>query len=266
MAAIVLVLLWRPAIAVNELVPQANIIAVLVDDSRSMGIVEDGSTRLQQARRALQGPWLATLGRTFQVREYRFDSGLARLDGPPAALTATGPATHIDAVLKQFASDTASVPVGALVLLTDGGDNGGRIGRDTIEALRQRHIPVHTVGFGAERVARDVELESVALTGRALAHSRVTAVLQVAQSGFGHRRTSVTVRDADRLLASRELVLGEDGTTDSVELYVRPARRRSAAAALPGDATAGGEQHAEQRTGAPGERGSRTAAHPVRGG
>ncbi len=40
MAALLLLLLWRPAIAVSELVPQANIIAVLVDDSRSMALAD----------------------------------------------------------------------------------------------------------------------------------------------------------------------------------------------------------------------------------
>src|SRR5215467_8643800 len=37
MAAIVLVLLWQPAITVSELKKQQNIIALLIDDSRSMG-------------------------------------------------------------------------------------------------------------------------------------------------------------------------------------------------------------------------------------
>ena len=36
MAALVLLLLWQPAVTVAELKPQQNIIAVLVDDSRSM--------------------------------------------------------------------------------------------------------------------------------------------------------------------------------------------------------------------------------------
>src|SRR5579864_745260 len=36
LAALILVLLWQPAITVAELKPQQNIIAVLVDDSRSM--------------------------------------------------------------------------------------------------------------------------------------------------------------------------------------------------------------------------------------
>src|ERR1700733_6373605 len=42
-----LILLWQPAIVVAELKPQQNVIAVLVDDSRSMAISENGSTREQ---------------------------------------------------------------------------------------------------------------------------------------------------------------------------------------------------------------------------
>ncbi len=243
MATLVLLLLWRPAIAVSELVPQANVIAVLVDDSRSMAIADQGVTRLQQASQALKGSWLASLGRTFQTRLYRFDTGLVRLPGPEAALTATGPATHINEVLDQFASDTASVPVGAVVLLSDGGDNSGRIERSTLEVLRQRRIPVHTVGFGSEQVPKDVEIESVALTQRALAHSRVTAGIEIAQSGFAGRHTSVSVRDGEKLLATRELSLGADGAVVSTDLTfdlpdAGPRLLRFQVAPVPGEANA----------------------------
>src|SRR5271154_6090936 len=67
LAALILVLLWQPAITVAELKPQQNIIAVLVDNSRSMGISEDGSTRQAQAVAALQNGVLASLNRSFQT-------------------------------------------------------------------------------------------------------------------------------------------------------------------------------------------------------
>src|SRR5580658_9614752 len=54
LAAIVLILLWQPAITVAERKPQQNIIAVLVYDSRSMAPFEDGVTREAQAVKALQ--------------------------------------------------------------------------------------------------------------------------------------------------------------------------------------------------------------------
>ena len=40
LAVLLLTLLWHPALMVSELKPQQNIIAVVVDDSRSMGITE----------------------------------------------------------------------------------------------------------------------------------------------------------------------------------------------------------------------------------
>ena len=42
LASLILFLLWHPAISIATLRPQQNIVSVLIDDSRSMGIREDG--------------------------------------------------------------------------------------------------------------------------------------------------------------------------------------------------------------------------------
>src|ERR1700679_2869417 len=65
LAALILLLLWQPAITVAELKPQQNIIAVLVDDSRSMGMTENGLTREAQAVAALQNGVLDSLNSGF---------------------------------------------------------------------------------------------------------------------------------------------------------------------------------------------------------
>src|SRR6202041_3045603 len=74
LAALVLVLLWQPAITIAELKPQQNIIAILVDDSPSMAIAEAGPTPQAKAVNALQNGVLASLNRRFQTRLYRVDS------------------------------------------------------------------------------------------------------------------------------------------------------------------------------------------------
>src|ERR1700686_229952 len=53
LAALLLVLLWHPAITLAELKPQQNIIAVLVDDSRSMAISGDGADGLSRQAQAV---------------------------------------------------------------------------------------------------------------------------------------------------------------------------------------------------------------------
>src|SRR5438067_1073684 len=46
--ALLLLMLWQPALSIATLKPQQNIVAVLVDDSRSMAIEDNGSTRRDQ--------------------------------------------------------------------------------------------------------------------------------------------------------------------------------------------------------------------------
>jgi len=221
LAALVLVLLWQPAITIAELKPQQNIIAVLVDDSRSMAITEDGSTRQAQAVKALQSGVLASLNRSFQTRLYRIDDVPARIDNLNA-LQPNAPSTRIGDSLKQLSEETSDLPIGAVVLLSDGGDNAGGIGTDTINALRARHIPVHTVGFGRERSVHDVELDDVTVAPRALAGSRLAAKITFHQRGYAGSKINLTVRDVSagqaKVLAARTFSLHADGNIQTETL------------------------------------------------
>jgi len=128
LAAVILVLLWQPAITVAELKPQQNIIAVLVDDSRSMAISEDGVTRQAQAVNALQNGLLTSLNRQFQTRLYRVDDVPARIESLKD-LQPNAPSTRIGDSLKQLSEETSDLPIGAVVLLSDGDDNAGALAR-----------------------------------------------------------------------------------------------------------------------------------------
>ena len=184
----------QPAITVAELKPHQNIIAVLVDDSRSMAISEDGSTRQTQAVNALQNGVLANLNRSFQTRLYRVDAVPARIDSLKD-LQPNAPSTRIGDSLKQLSDETSDLPIGAMVLLSDGDDNSGGISADAISALRARHIPVHTVGFGRERAAHDVELDDAVIAPRALADSRLAARITLHQRGYAGAKGQPDVRD-----------------------------------------------------------------------
>jgi len=219
MVALLLILLWQPAILVSELRPQQNIIAVLVDDSRSMAIADNGATREAQAVKALQGGVLEQLGKKFQVRLYRADGHLTRiskLDDLKAAPPA--PATRLGDDLKQLAGEAADLPIGAVVLLSDGADNSGGIDLDTISMLRSRRIPVHTVGFGLEQVPHDVEINDAEVAPRALADSRLAAKISFHQRGYAGQKAMLTVRDAGKVLAGRQITFASDGSTQSQTL------------------------------------------------
>src|SRR5437667_11810316 len=72
LVALVLFLLWHPALSVATLRPQQNVIAVVVDESRSMSLNDAGGTREAAAKSVLDSGVLKGLSDRFQVRLYRF--------------------------------------------------------------------------------------------------------------------------------------------------------------------------------------------------
>jgi hypothetical protein len=224
MVALLLLLLWQPAMTIGELNSQQNIIAVVVDDSRSMATGDSGGrSREAAALAALDGGVLAGLEKRFQTRLYRIDSELKRQEGTQG-IAPTGTATRLDDGLKQLVAETSDLPVGAVVLLTDGGQNttglgGSGIGADTLQELRNRRLPVHTVGFGREELAHDVEIEDVSLAEKAVANARVAATVTLSQHGYTGEKATLAVREGNKTLAEHEITLGPNGRVQAEPLF-----------------------------------------------
>jgi uncharacterized membrane protein len=137
--------------------------------------------------------------------------------------TAAG-ATHINAGLQKLAADTSDLPVGAVVLLSDGAENGegaqgGGIDIETINALHNRRLPVHTIGFGKEKAAHDLELDDAVVATKALADSRMTATVSFHQYGYAGQRATLDVKDGDKLLDAKVVTLDKDGVGESETMF-----------------------------------------------
>jgi uncharacterized membrane protein len=204
--AVLLLLLWQPAVSVTELKPQQNIVAVVVDDSRSMALQENGSTREQAARKILDDGLLKDLKGRFQVRLYSLGAGVERV-ADTKQLNGAQASTQIGKGLRQLADEAATLPIGAVVLLSDGADNSGGVNLDTLSELRRRRLPVNTVGIGNREISNDVELDGMEVPAKALEGSRLQARLTIRQNGFSGKRARLTITGSSGVLASKQVEL-----------------------------------------------------------
>src|SRR5262249_33940486 len=153
---------------------------------------------------ALESGVLSGLQKRFQTRLYRLGHGVTQVDAVKNIAPADA-ATHIGEGLKQLATETSDLPIGAILLLSDGGENttgmgGSGIGLDALQALRNRRLPVHTVGFGVLEHTRDAELEDVSVAASTVSNARLTATVSLAQHGYAGQKATLTVRDGDKTL------------------------------------------------------------------
>src|ERR1039458_7663808 len=221
MLALILFLLWHPALSVATLRPQQNVVAVLVDDSRSMSISDTSGTREAAAKSVLDSGLLKALGQKFQVRLYKFGKEPARIPNLEP-VTGAEPATRIGDTLERVLAESSSLPLGAIVMLSDGADNSGGIDLATIAAIRRQRIPVHTIGFGKEHPDRDVEVTDAVISPRALPKSRLTALVTLQSYGLSGSKSKITIRESGKVLASQDVTLKGDGEsqTESVAFNI----------------------------------------------
>ena len=216
-ACTLLLMLWQPALSVSALKPQQNIVAVVVDNSSSMKRTDSDGTRLEAAKKLLDSGLLKDLEKRFQVRLYTIDQGLHRI-AKTDAVTGDSPVSKLGDGLKQLTAESSGLPVGAVLLLSDGADSAGGIDRQTITDIRSQRIPVHTIGFGKEQLTKDLEIRNVDVPLRALSDARLSAVVRLRNRGYAGQKTRIEIREETKILASKDVTLGKDGQEQTESL------------------------------------------------
>lgn len=215
--ALLLVLLWRPVLNVERIRDRENVVAIVVDDSRSMNEpdAEGAPSRRDTGLAALRGGVLKALERDSLLRFFGFSDRAEPVDDL-AALSGGAPQTRIGTSLEQVLQMAGSVPLAAVVLLSDGAETGGTLNEAALERLKTFGVPVHTVGLGPEAPANDLELAAVDVPREAIAGETLKASVTIRHQA--QRATRLRVYDGGRLLASQDVQLGEGGiTTQAVE-------------------------------------------------
>lgn len=218
--ALLLFALLRPVLVLRAVEPQRNVLAVLMDDSRSLAIADrDGVPRhtfIEQAfgpDRALR----AALAERFTLRFFRFSSKAERVPGPESARF-DGTRSEIGQALQQTAEELAGLPASGIVLLTDGADTSRAPLAETLRRLKTANLPVFAVGLGQTALERDVQIGRVDPPLHVLKGATLVVDVLVGQSGYAGATVPVVVEDEGRVIATQEVVLPADGEPATVRV------------------------------------------------
>lgn len=236
-AVLILILfcLLRPVVVDLETVPQETYFAVVVDNSKSMDIADmsNGNTRAQAVVDALDGEVLDELAEDFQLRYFGFGGEAVRVGSleeivfEQAKIGNAASSTALGHALETVSEQLGGLPLAGVLLVSDGADNSGVDSEIAARELAASDVPVFTLGVGASSVPNDLAIDSVATSETILEGSIFTAQVQLEQQGFDGERVRLTVRDGDREVTTREVVLGASDVAQRFELELTPDREEA---------------------------------------
>jgi uncharacterized membrane protein len=218
---LVLFCLFRPTLIVRAAVDQQNVVAVLLDDSRSMQIPDWGGKPrgafLKEQFGRLDSPLLKGLSDRFLVRVFRFSSTATRM-GTANEMNFSGPQTKLGTALDGARDELAGLPVAGVVLVTDGADTSDASIDPALLAMKAQKIPVFTVGVGSEQLPRDVQIDRVSTPRTVLKDASLLVDVVVRNTGYGGRTVTVDVEDESRIIGSEKVQLPADGSPAQVRV------------------------------------------------
>jgi uncharacterized membrane protein len=202
----------RPVLNISTVLPQESYMAVVIDNSESMKIKDDGLVaRSEQLQKQLEATnFFKRLGDKFKVRTYRFDRDSERIERMDR-MTYSGKRTRLESATDLLYQELGTVPLSGVVLITDGKDNASKQWTESLSRLEARHIPFYTVGVGSENITRDAEIVKVAAPRETLKESTAVVDVSYRSHGFSGRKATLYVRENGVLLKSEEVVLAADG-------------------------------------------------------
>ena len=223
MAALALVLfcLFRPTLIVRAAVPQQNVVAVLLDDSRSMQIPDwNGMPRgefLRQQFGAADQPLLRALSDRFLVRVFRFSTAAGRLNSANE-LSFNGSQTKLGTALEGAREELAGLPVSGVILVSDGADTSADALTNALLGMKAEKLPVFTVGVGSTELTKDIQIDRVSVPRSVLKGASLLVDAVVTHAGYSGQTIRVDVEDDGRIVGSEEVRLPADDSPITVRV------------------------------------------------
>ena len=218
--AVVLFCLFRPTLIVRAAADQQNVVAVLLDDSRSMQIPDlGGKARGDFVKQQLgpDSPLMKALSSRFLIRTFKFSSTAGRATSA-GDLTFAGSQTKLGAALDSAREELAGLPVAGVVLVSDGADTSESSLNQALLGLKAEKLPVFTVGLGSEKLPRDIQIDRVSTPRSVLKDASLLVDVVVTNTGYAGRTVTVDVEDDGRIVGSEKVQLPSDGSPASVRV------------------------------------------------
>jgi len=223
---LILFCLLRPVVTTLQVSPQETYLGVLIDDSQSMAIADlaGGQTRQEAIEELLyENGLLDNLSESFQIRSFRFDNQTQRIVGVED-LSEAGTASSIDQALSYVGDQLNGLPLGGVVLVSDGADNSDGDPLATAQEFGAKQIPVFAIGVGQEEIPQDIGIVDVSAAKTVLEGSVFNVQVAVNHQGYEGQEVELSIMDGETRVASDVVILGPAGVTRRYELEITPKR------------------------------------------
>ncbi|EMI20413.1 membrane protein containing DUF1355 [Rhodopirellula maiorica SM1] len=222
--ALIAICLLQPMRSGTRPRPKANVLPILIDNSKSMQVKPKGAneTRADVVSKqiASENAWRNRLEQDFDVRGYSFDSRITALEMSDPTLTNDGTVSSLSTSLRSLGERFAARPVAGVMLFSDGNLTDPPDANFDWSTLG---FPVYPVLSSTDETINDVRIADVSVSQTDFESAPVTIRVKV-DANPAKQKLVVQLRDLDqgKLVQEQTLTTSMSETANEVTFRFRP--------------------------------------------
>lgn len=219
---LVFLMIGEPLLSLVTRSEEAPMVAVLVDNSRSLTVKDKTGDRKAALLETLRSTAFDRLNSLGTVLYGTFDTKLKFVGMFSAdSLSLAGDGTDLGAALEGLKDTAAKANLQCIIIVTDGNSTVGSSPQYEAEDLG---VPIFAIGIGDTSEQQDVLVRKVVTNNITYVGTRVPVDVTVKSSGYGGEKIEVMLRDSARIVDRRTLSLGGGTREYMVPLAFVPAK------------------------------------------
>lgn len=194
-----------------ERLPRVNL---LIDQSRSMSVDENGLTRKQRIDSILASPSFMEFVDNFDTKSFYFGGNLSENKSSIDSLS-----TALGQILADLAKEESAGPAEAWILFSDGINNTG-ISPPT--SSKEISSPIYSIGIGTDNGRRDIAITDVDYNQIAFVGKSTEVAVQIEWSGMDNEKVAINIKDGGKILASDTITVSPGNLKQDLVMHMIP--------------------------------------------
>jgi hypothetical protein len=212
---IAFLIIFEPILSLTYIHQKIPAIAVLIDNSASIGIKDKLGNRKEKLLEIAKSSILENISSKYETRFYKFSdktSGVSVFD----SLKFNGEETDISSSLEQVRKELIDKNFSGVILITDGQNN---LGEDPVRFSENYDVTIYTIGIGDPSESKDLLISKIRTNDIVYAENKIPVEITVKNSGYTGEKTTLTLLDSGMVVDTRIIDLGKENLEQTETLY-----------------------------------------------
>jgi len=208
----------EPVFSLVRSLSKPPVVALLIDRSESMSLVEGGKERLERVKELLGSGFKEELASQGPICLFQFSAGINPL-GPSDSLIPMGKGTAIGEALLEAKKELSEENVVGMIIFSDGENN---LGRDPLQVGKGLDVPLFPVGVGSPLPPKDLAITGYRTNEVAYVGAKLPVEATIRGSGFSGQKGLLFLKEGGETLDRVEFSLPGEGGEVKVSLGFIP--------------------------------------------